>query len=139
MTASPALYEGTIYLLCPIAGEPSLLVKALSMDSGDEQWSKSVPGRVGGDSQSLLVTNGTVVFPMDNSVAVSSDNPFLPKDTVTNSWHAMNASNGEYLWHYAVGEVIWNAVPATPGDGTLLFGTSCGGASRITFGGKLIW
>jgi outer membrane protein assembly factor BamB len=131
ITTSPALYNGTIYLLCHIRGEHSLLVKALSMDSGDEQWSKSVPGTVGLDAQSLLVNNGTLVFPMEIDAARI--------DAKTNSWHAMNASNGEYLWHYDVGEVIWNAAPATPGDGTLLFGTSCGGASRITFGGKLIW
>merc|ERR1719436_715945 len=58
---------------------------------------------------------------------------------MTNSWHAMNASNGDYLWEYVADEVVWNAVPATPGDGTLLFASSCGGASRITFGGQLIW
>jgi len=70
---------------------------------------------------------------------MSDNNAQGTNDHMTNSWHALNASNGDYLWHYFADEVVWNAAPATPGDGTLLFASSCGGASRITFGGKLIW
>jgi outer membrane protein assembly factor BamB len=130
MTASPALYNGTIYLLCPFP-EKRFQVKALSMDSGDEQWTKTLPGQLGPDSQSLLVTSGKVIFPMEGYKDAT--------DAMTNSWRALNSSTGEDLWHYIADEVIWNAVPATPGDGTLLFGAACGGASRITLEGKLIW
>merc|ERR1719401_2102930 len=70
---------------------------------------------------------------------MSDDDAQGTRDPMTNAWHALNASNGDYLWHYFADEVFWNAVPATPGDGTLLFASSCGGATRITFGGQLIW
>jgi len=34
---------------------------------------------------------------------------------------------------------MWNFVPSTPGDGSLLFSTSCGNVFRISFEGELIW
>jgi len=129
MTASPALYQGAIFLLAGNADDQTFTVNALDMESGHEIWKKIEPGSIGGDSQSVMVFDDTVIFPMmsDKSSAGS------------NMWYAMNSSDGSHLWDYVSDEVFWNAVPATPGDGTLLFGGSCGGAFRITFGGELLW
>lgn len=133
LTASPALHNGAVFLLCPKFGDAHVMtVKALSMDSGDPVWTKAIEGAdfaAGGDSQSVLAHNGTIVVPMHNGRIGDG----------TNVWYAMNSSTGDYLWDYQADEVYWNAVPATPGDGTLLFSGSCGGASRIAFGGKLLW
>merc|ERR1719454_1539215 len=53
--------------------------------------------------------------------------------------HAVSTVDGSFLWRFIADDGLHNFAPATPGDGTILFSTSCGGVYRISFDGKLIW
>jgi len=136
MTASPALYQGGVYLLSAGASQSGnsprpefVTVHAVDMETGQLRWKKVIPGSAGPDSQSVFVYNDTCIIPMETG----------PDAQGTNKFAAVSALNGSSLWEYSMDEVVWNAAITTPGDGTLLFAGSCGGAFRISFGGGLIW
>jgi len=63
------------------------------------------------------------------------------KDPGTTRIHVMTSADGKPLFDYDLDELVWNFSPASPGDKTLLFAGSCGGAARISLekGGKEIW
>lgn len=135
MTASPALYQGGVYLLSVSQGSPSaafVTVHSVDMESGQLRWKKHLQGTAGGDSQSMFVYNDTCIVPSQTPEAVSGPGG-------TNKFSALSALNGSSLWEYTMDELVWNAAPTTPGDGTFLFAGSCGAAYRISFGGELIW
>jgi len=92
-------------------------------------WQRHLHGaKKGLDSEALLITNNTMFFGARTLIADGTD-------TVI----AANASDGSVLWKYVVGETMWNFSPSTPGDGTLLFSSSCGAVFRLSFQGELIW
>jgi len=133
MTASPALYKGGVYLLSAVDSKKSgaddfVTVHSVDMETGQTRWKKHMQGSVGADSQSVLVYNDTCIVPMLVKLREGTD-----------TLAAVSALNGNFLWDYTIDELVWNAAPTTPGDGTLLFAGSCGGAFRITFGGELLW
>lgn len=137
MTCSPALYQGGVYLLSAgdtqggLDGPPPEFVTAhhVDMETGQLLWKKNITASAAPDSHTLFVYNDTCIVPMKSD----------PGREGTNKFVALSAKNGSYLWDYTMDEVVWNAVLTTPGDGTLLFAGSCGGAFRISFGGELIW
>jgi len=130
LTASPALYKGNVFLLSYHPRWEEVYVNALDMDRGHLVWTQTlVPAWLGSDSQSVTVEDGIVIFAKKSS-----------EEGVGNDmWHAMKSSDGSQLWEYAMGEVVSNALPSTPGDGTLLYASSCGGAARINLKGKKLW
>lgn len=87
-------------------------------------------------ASSLLVYNDTIVFPFrDHFVA----RPVFAGDDGNNAVGAMNVSDGKLLWEYVADDTIWNMMVSTPGDGTLLFASQCGGVYRINWAGETIW
>jgi len=52
---------------------------------------------------------------------------------------ALNSSDGDLLWEYQLDEAVWNFAPASPGDGTLLMGGSCGSVWKLSSAGELLW
>merc|ERR1719333_1115215 len=80
-----------------------------------------------GDANGMLISNDTLWLASPSA----NDHP----DTIV----AANLSTGNILWQYKVKDTVWNFKPATPGDGTLVFQTTCGGAYRLASDGSVIW
>jgi len=52
---------------------------------------------------------------------------------------AVGVADGNYLWEFVTDTVIWNFMPSFPGDGSVLFSSTCGTVFRLSFEGKLLW
>lgn len=53
---------------------------------------------------------------------------------------ALSAQDGSSLWDFLPDSPFWNFFATTPGDGTVLFATYCGGAYRVRLDdGSLVW
>jgi len=129
MYTDPALHNGNIYMqLFGLEDYSAPTIMSMSMKTGMVNWQQDLNGlSKGRDAESLLVANDTL---------------FLGAMTIldgTDTVVAANASDGSLLWKYFAGEMMWNFSPSTPGDGTLLFSSSCGAVFRISFQGELIW
>ena len=134
---SPAMGNGHIYMLTsrtfqqnfsPEDPSGPLRVYAISMETGREEYNVTFPLNHGTDAGSLLLSDGHLFV---SALARAFDG----SDTLL----ALNASTGDQLWNFTTDDVLWNLSPVTPGDGTLLFASSCGRAFRLTFEGKLLW
>mmetsp|Transcript_134032 Transcript_134032/g.218219 ORF Transcript_134032/g.218219 Transcript_134032/m.218219 type:complete len:522 (+) Transcript_134032:89-1654(+) len=129
MYTDPALHNGNIYMqLFGLEDYSAPTIMSMSMKTGMVNWQQDLHGvKKSMDAESLLVANDTLFL----GARTFSDG----SDTVL----AANASDGSLLWKYFAGEVMWNFSPSTPGDGTLLFSSTCGAVFRISFQGELIW
>jgi outer membrane protein assembly factor BamB len=56
-----------------------------------------------------------------------------------NALLALDVSDGSMLWEYKTDDVMWNFKASTPGDGSIIFSSSCGAVHRIDFEGNLLW
>mmetsp|Transcript_53150 Transcript_53150/g.99644 ORF Transcript_53150/g.99644 Transcript_53150/m.99644 type:complete len:520 (+) Transcript_53150:93-1652(+) len=124
---SPAIGKGRIFFRCA-QNRPYQRVYGLSMDTGAILFNTTIPFKYGQDSQSVLLSGDHLIVP---AVVKAQDG----SDTVV----AMNASSGDKLWHYTTDEIMWNFSPSTPGDGTLLFSSTCGHVFRLSLEGNLLW
>lgn len=126
MVASPALYGDAIYAVT----SDNITMYSIDMASGAVNWRRSPKPLLNQypDASSVFVYNDTMIF------ASMKDNP-----VGNNVVHAVRVKDGHPLWNFTVDDVVWNFMPATPGDGTLLFATNCGGVYKLDFGGQLIW
>lgn len=53
---------------------------------------------------------------------------------------AVNASNGDLAWEYKLSETLWNFMPLSPGDGTIVFTDIRGGLYRLSLeNGSAVW
>jgi len=126
---SPTLYNGNIFTVIKEEEDSAVTLMSMSMSTGMVNWQRHLHGaKKGLDSEALLITNNTMFFGARTLIADGTD-------TVI----AANVSDGSVLWKYVVGETMWNFSPSTPGDGTLLFSSSCGAVFRLSFQGELIW
>jgi len=129
VTDSPYLYQGAIFVLVTLSTDAKPKVISLDMSDGTVIWSRVFENQLaGGEASSVNVYNDIVFFGSHE-----------PGEMGVTSVVAASASDGSFLWEYKVGEVLWNFSPSTPGDGTLLFSSSCGAVFRISFDGQLIW
>jgi len=124
MASGPALYKGAIFAVT--TGNISMY--SIDMANGTVIWKKTPDLGQHDDCSGVFVYNDTMIIPLMNNTAEGN-----------NKLHAVNSSDGSRLWDYNADDVFWNFAPATPGDGSLLFGASCGGVYRLNFGGELIW
>jgi len=134
LATSPALEWSSILLLFQDTdpegvGRPTLFSLALS--TGSVEWSRRFPeyGH-GGDAQAMLAHAGIVYFGVTSARAIGGGSTIVV---------AASAYSGDKLWEYEADEVMWNFTPSTPGDGTLLFSSSCGAVFRLGSAGQLLW
>lgn len=142
MVSCPALYEGSVFAVSR-TNAGSITMHSIDMAHGTVNWKRSVLHQQWQDASSIFVHNNTMM------VALREDHPLSKKernrlvyedaDGGNNMVYAVNSSDGSHLWQYPVDEILWNWSPTSPGDGTLLFASSCGGVHRITFSGEQIW
>jgi hypothetical protein len=132
MSMSPALYNSTIFAVVGSGSGQSHLYSIGTTDA-KVNWVKSYDQSHGQDSASLFAYNDTLIFPAQTDLlrTLSSGG--------TNKFVAMSAFDGSRLWEYDLDGIVWNAAVATPGDGSLLVATSCGGVVKLSWDGKLIW
>merc|ERR1719221_1365181 len=101
------------------------------METGKPKWKQQYEGvRKSGDSQGILAFNSTVLLPTFNDPTSHQG---------SDSLLALKTSDGSRLWEYITDDVMWNFKPSTPGDGSIIFSSSCGAVHRIDFDGKVIW
>lgn len=131
MFSSPALYKGNI-LLISSSKSGSSSIKSISMATGNTQWKRSAPYVQWHDASSVSIANDTMTFAARSSQQQAGH----PGNDVV---HAVNATSGDHLWIFNAGELLWNFSPASLDDGSLLFGSSCGGVYHVSPEGKLIW
>jgi len=120
------------------SGEVSLYPMLMSIDiqSGALNWNRSYEAySVGQEANSLSSYNGTMFF----IVTKESYNRTMLLPELPTAVVAANSSDGNLLWEYQLDEAVWNFAPASPGDGTLLMGGSCGSVWRLSFAGELLW
>jgi len=132
MRTAPALHNGNIFMQLDSEDDSTPTLMSMSMKTSMVNWQQDLPGvKKSMDAESLLVANDTLFLGAMTGAMTDQGGT----DTVV----AANASDGSLLWKYFAGEIIWNFSPSTPGDGTLLFSSSCGAVFRISFQGELIW
>merc|ERR1740129_591364 len=111
---------------------------ALSMQTGEVLWRSALPEHdTEADAFSLMVADGVIVFAMRDKVepphgilAVEGANKVI----------GITSADGSHLWDYDVDGIMWNFMPSTPGDGTVLFATNSGHAYRLDLQtGKPLW
>mmetsp|Transcript_117410 Transcript_117410/g.365636 ORF Transcript_117410/g.365636 Transcript_117410/m.365636 type:complete len:399 (-) Transcript_117410:60-1256(-) len=136
MSTSPALYEGNVYALSFVPPATAHMY-AIDMETGRERWKARMDNtHVHADANSLLAYNGTILFPeRDHLEAI----PMVFGEDGNNQVSALSTEDGKRLWSYTADDVMWNLMVSTPGDGTILFASQCGGAYRISWAGELIW
>jgi len=131
LDASPALYKQSLlfYASTGPVGR-TLTLFSLDLQSGTVNWRQYVQDTYSChcDSPSVFAYNDTMVVPTASTELSNG-----------NTLYAVSAQNGGPLWTYVADEATWNFQASTPGDGTILFGSQCGRAYRITFGGTLVW
>jgi len=126
INTAPSLYRGAILVLPNAEGRPTAI--SVNMQNGAVNWKRTFENHhIGGEASSLTIYNDTMFFGANDG------------GQGTSIVVAANASDGNYLWEYVAGDIMWNFAASAPGDGTLLFSSSCGVAFRISFGGQLIW
>merc|ERR1719464_336842 len=103
------------------------------METGKVRWQADLPfpGQMNMDSSTITVFDGVVLgAQMDGT----------PGYTGNNRVWGMSAVDGKQLWTYSIQNVVWNFLPSTPGDGTVLFSTTHARAHRLNLStGELIW
>merc|ERR1719210_3011874 len=125
---SPALYDGHVYVLLSLRKRPTAV--SIDMKTGSVHWQRTYDGIThGGDASAILVQNNTIWFGAKSPIIGDGT------DTVV----AASASDGSVRWQYVTDEVMWNFSPSTPGDGSLLFSSTCGAVFRLSFEGALLW
>jgi outer membrane protein assembly factor BamB len=124
--SAPALYRGRIYAVEKIEGGVNLL--AIDKEDSSVILNKSIARQQDGDASSVFVYDDTVIFPMQSATMKNIHNVY-----------AANASDGSFLWEYEPDDSLWNFSPSSPGDGTIVFAGSCGGAYRLSLKGELVW
>jgi len=128
MVTCPTLVGNELFALVEMGTRYYPMLMSIDLRSGALNWNRSHESyETNADANSLSVYNGTMFF----AAKKESVNP--------NTVVAVNSSDGELLWDYQVDEAIWNFAPASPGDGTLLLGGSCGQVWRLSFAGELLW
>lgn len=147
IVSSPALYNGALFAVSRSGADAldaptdigtapaSVTMFSIDMRGGATIWKKKAPLQQNDDASSVFVYNNTMIVPLMKDPEHAQDTTERGNNIV----YAVNSSDGSYLWEYVADDAFWNFAPATPGDGSLLFATNCGGVFRITFEGELIW
>eukprot|EP00747_Dinoflagellata_sp_TGD_P179336 gnl/TRDRNA2_/TRDRNA2_29998_c0_seq1.p1 gnl/TRDRNA2_/TRDRNA2_29998_c0~~gnl/TRDRNA2_/TRDRNA2_29998_c0_seq1.p1 ORF type:complete len:506 (-),score=37.58 gnl/TRDRNA2_/TRDRNA2_29998_c0_seq1:69-1586(-) len=136
ITTSLVLHEGGIFFTSIRVDQVPRQGFAFSMDmsSGDVNWRAELPplGMIEADSHTVFVYNETFV-------TCSRDSKYFPYNG-NNKIYALNSSDGRFLWDFVIDQVVWNFMPCSPGDGTILFSTPSANAYRLRLGdGSLVW
>mmetsp|Transcript_21647 Transcript_21647/g.65068 ORF Transcript_21647/g.65068 Transcript_21647/m.65068 type:complete len:525 (-) Transcript_21647:61-1635(-) len=140
IVACGALYNGSVYVASTGFESPGFLF-ALSMQTGEVRLRTQLPAAMGQpspDSHTLVVQDGVVFLP-------SRDTHIFPPYIGNNKVVALSASDGSLLWQRTIAEeseftVVWNFMPALPGDGTMLLATPTARAYRLNAStGETIW
>jgi len=128
MSASPVLYKGNIYVMPSKSGIPTAV--AIDMATGTKTWERRYDNFLhNADAESLSIYNDRLFF---GSVTNSS---MAGPDTLV----AVSAMDGSYLWDFVTDAVVWNFMPSFPGDGSVVFSSTCGTVFRLSLEGKLLW
>lgn len=134
MTTGATLHQGTLYALSRT--DADLHVHAIDMESGKVKWARSHDKYVFADGNSLFIYNNTILFPLRDHW---ENRPTLLGQDGNNQIAAVSASDGALLWEWTADDGLWNFMPSTPGDGTFLISSQCGGVYRLTLAGELVW
>ena len=128
ISASPALYKGHVYVLpCDFLERPTAV--SIDMNTGKVTWQRTYDDIAhGAEAAAILVDRDTLWF-----------GAHTPDNAGTDTVVAASASDGRVMWQYVTDETMWNFSPSTPGDGSLLFSSTCGAVFRISSEGKLMW
>jgi len=138
----PALYNGSIFFFVVGSNFTSEHYRflggyalALSMETGEVQWKATLPQHLQEpDSQTVTASDGVLLGAMRRK-----DHPAMP-EVGANKVIALSTTDGSFKWDYDMDGVVWNFMPALPGDGTMLFSTSCGRAHKLDLQtGKELW
>lgn len=126
---SPALAGPTLYVntLGPL--KTSTLF-AIDIVNASIQWWKTLSLK-----SCVCQAQGMLVYDNKIFVALQTDMSTIGDHVV----QAVDASNGNELWAYDIGDAVWNFNPSTPGDGTLIMASNCGVVTRLTLDGKRVW
>eukprot|EP00930_Biecheleria_cincta_P014062 TRINITY_DN12251_c0_g1_i2.p1 TRINITY_DN12251_c0_g1~~TRINITY_DN12251_c0_g1_i2.p1 ORF type:complete len:491 (+),score=64.79 TRINITY_DN12251_c0_g1_i2:112-1584(+) len=127
MSASPVLYNGSIYVLPHESHIPTAV--SIDMASGTVNWKRHYANLShSGDAESLSIYNDRLLFGALTNFKKGTD-------TVV----AARVSDGHYLWDFVTDTVLWNFMPSFPGDSTVLFSSTCGTVFRLSLEGELLW
>jgi len=128
MRFAPALDGQYLYAVSANGLAAGTTVYCISIENATLVWKSDFPlVKQAGDSGGLLVHNDTVLVPATTGADGS------------NALFALNSSDGSHMWDYVTDDVMWNFKPSTPGDGSIIFSSSCGAVHRIDWSGQLLW
>eukprot|EP00971_Amphidinium_carterae_P212954 4226601-Amphidinium_carterae.1 len=137
MNVCPVLYKALVLVITRWHGDPNehgifdpfIVLHALDMQSGVPVWRKKMSKWIGVDASSLFVEDDVGVF------AIRSKPPNLTAgESVGEGQNAVlgvNLSTQDELWTYDLGgDIVWNFMPSSAGDGSIVFSGPCGTAYR---------
>mmetsp|Transcript_56723 Transcript_56723/g.135093 ORF Transcript_56723/g.135093 Transcript_56723/m.135093 type:complete len:525 (+) Transcript_56723:131-1705(+) len=137
MNIAPVLHEEQILLATSWPQCAHGAVQALSTLSGQLVWRLPVTRCLTHDATSLFVENNVLVF---GTKDLGRQTSYDDEHGGTNVVVGMQLRSKEELWTYETDDVVWNFMPSSVGDGTIMFSTSCGGVHRINLHtGALLW
>lgn len=128
--ASPALYNGNIYVL---TNDSSL--HCLSIDTGREAWNVSYGDMVAGDTASLLAGEGMIVF----GVSSSEVPPSSISGTYNNLVVAADSATGAQLWTFVPEVPTYNLILSMANE-KIIFADAVGTVYALAMAnGQLLW
>mmetsp|Transcript_8169 Transcript_8169/g.18256 ORF Transcript_8169/g.18256 Transcript_8169/m.18256 type:complete len:540 (+) Transcript_8169:94-1713(+) len=102
-------------------------VIALSMETGMQIFRQNIMHCLGMDCSSLFIEKDVLIYGAMEPVRARHG---FGEDG-TNLVVAMNLTSLEEIWTYATDDIMWNFMPSSVGDGTIVFSSTCGGVYRI--------
>jgi len=128
MTVSPVLSNGTIFVLPHKSLIPTAV--AIDMATGTKKWERYYGNlKQSDDAESLSIYNDTLLFASTTNSSMGGPDTLVAVSTV----------DGNQLWEFVTDTVMWNFMPSFPGDGSVLFSSTCGTVFRLSLEGKLLW
>lgn len=129
------LYEGRIFFVSTSTSLAPALAFSLDMRSGQVLWRAPLPvSHMHEDSHTIFVHRGILLAPCVDEATEAN------VERNNNKIVAVSASDGSFLWEHSIDGIVWNWMPATPGDDSFLFATTAARAHRVNLTtGRLIW
>merc|ERR1719327_1234583 len=134
MNTAPVLV-GNEFITLVNSGDPFLGPSVLRLDTttGKEVNSVQIPlVNFNYDANGMLIVHDP---DCNNRVYFAAQSVNGHPDNIV----AANPYTGKIMWWKPIKDTVWNFKPATPGDGSVVFSTSCGGAYRIASDGWVMW
>lgn len=127
--ASPALYNGNIYVLTN-----DTVLHSLSMATGQEAWSVVTGDTVGGDTASILAGEGVVLFGVSRNADAGTTTGVYNNVIV-----ALDASTGTELWDFVPSVPTYNLILSLANQ-KVIFADSVGTVYALSVAtGSMLW